>query len=143
MTLQQDGRYCGLIKIPVRIEQSRCAGIETLAFAMGGTSMASGTYSGIQGKTVRDLLGTYRGQARGVGLGAAYGSWSASSEQRIAISGSVAAIPLPITGGDIGLGVTSCKFSYAVKDLGVATVSESLGQPETQVPFEQIADLPL
>lgn len=138
--------------IPVKTENDRCDGVDTLAFAMGGRStFAEGSLQNWEGRSLNQLFQTYKGKAIGLGLGAGYGRWSSSSELGVRIKDSMGGIPLPAAGiGNIALGVTSCRTQFElqpasdeVKITLRTRVNGALVVETKSIPLSQMIDFPL
>lgn len=138
--------------IPVKTENDRCEGVNTLAFAMGGRStFAEGPLENWEGRSFNQLFQTYKGKAIGLGLGAGYGRWSSSSDLGVRIKDSMGGIPLPALGiGNLALGVTSCRTHFElqpasdeVKITLRTRVNGVLAVETKSIPLSQIIDFPL
>lgn len=143
-TFWQENRLCGIIKVPVTVERTECVGLNNLGFAMGASNLVGGKFSNTQNKTFRDLMETYVGRARGMGVIAGYGSWQASSSKQVSVGDKRMALPLPIPGGDLAIGATDCQYSFKLTPMGNAFIynKDVHGNP-AEVSFEAIADVAL
>ena len=140
------------ITIPVKAVDERCEGINTLAFLGGGkTSLASGDIKNTKGQYLSSLFSHYQGRAQGAALLAGVGRWTAKTDKGISIEGTIGAIPVPILGGNVGLGYTSCDLSFELAPekneaevyLSIHQGNKVLKGGKRIIPLEQILSLPL
>lgn len=113
-----DKGSCAYFIVQTAFQPSKCEGVNTFALALNGGSLAHGHFRNFQGHRVADLFGSYQGTALGAGLFAGAGRWEASKENGITYGDKRIAIPIPIPGGDLGLGFTSCRFSSTLSPMG-------------------------
>ncbi|MBX3041918.1 MAG: hypothetical protein KF789_14525 [Bdellovibrionaceae bacterium] len=113
-----DKTSCAYFVVKAQFQLSKCKGINTFALALDGASLAHGEFKNLQGRRLADLFGDYQGSAFGLGFFAGSGRWQAQKENGVTYGGKRVAIPVPIGGGDIALGYTSCDFSSQISPLG-------------------------
>ncbi len=140
-----DLKACAYFIVRTEFRQTKCEGIDTFALALNGGSLAHGHFRNFQGRRVADLFGTYRGSALGAGLFVGAGRWQAQKADGIIYGDKRVAIPIPILGGDVGLGVTSCDFSSSLSPKGrVELRSRGFGAESSKIlDLNDVANLPL
>lgn len=105
-----------IVQIPARAIGERCDGINTLSFALQGRkSFATGKVAGLEGRPLATIFGQWGGHAKGGALLGGRAKWALANDSGLTLTETLYALPMPITGGDIALGVTRCDVQLTLQ----------------------------
>lgn len=105
-----------IAQIPARAIGERCEGINTLGFALQGRkSFATGKVTGLEGKPLAAIFGQWGGRAKGGAFLGGRAQWAMVNDAGLNLSETLYALPMPITGGDVAFGVTSCDIQLTLQ----------------------------
>lgn len=133
------------ITVPVKSENESCEGINSIGFAIDGRkSFAAGNIRSEGTTSIAQIFSHYSGNALGLAVLGGVGHWESTTNRGVHIEDKIVAIPMPMMGGNLAVGYTSCRIKF---DLAPASteaeidISDDAIRTKKSIPLEQILNL--